>query len=98
MIGGKIKSLRESEALTQEEIAVKVGVSKEFISMVESGKRNPSLAVLSKIASVLSKEASYFMATKRKDFALALRTAQINEKDEEEIRKFKEFWEDYTFL
>ena len=54
MIGEKIKSLRESEALTQEEIAVKVGVSKEFISMVESGKRNPSLEVLSKIASVFS--------------------------------------------
>ena len=98
MIGEKIKSLRESEALTQEEIAVKVGVSKEFISMVESGKRNPSLEVLSKIASVFSKEASYFMDTKREDFALALRTAEVDEKDKEEIRKFKEFCEDYYFL
>ena len=98
MIGEKIKSLRESEALTQEEIAVKVGVSKEFISMVESGKRNPSLEVLSKIASVFSIEASYFMDTKREDFALALRTAEINEKDNEEIRKFKDFCEDYYFL
>ena len=66
--------------------------------MVESGKRNPSLEVLSKIASVFSKEASYFMDTKREDFALALRTAQINEKDKEEIRKSKEFCEDYYFL
>src|SRR3990172_1836886 len=98
MIGEKIKSLRESEALTQEEIAVKVGVSKEFISMVESGKRNPSLEVLSKIASVFSKEASYFMDTKREDFAQALRTAEVDEKDKEEIRKFKEFCEDYYFL
>ena len=98
MIGEKIKNLRESEGLTQEEIAVKVGVSKEFISMVESGKRNPSLGVLSKIASVFSKEASYFMDTKREDFALALRTAEINEKDKDEIMKFKEFCEDYHFL
>src|SRR3989304_9391015 len=98
MIGEKIKNLREAEGLTQEEIAVKGGVSKEFISMVESGKRNPSLGVLSKIASVFSKEASYFMDTKREDFALALRTAQINEKDKDEIRKFKEFCEDYYFL
>src|SRR3972149_1802234 len=98
MIGEKIKSLRESEGLTQEEIAVKAGVSKEFISMVESGKRNPSLDVLSKIASVFSIETSYFMDTKREDFALALRTAEINEKDKDEIRKFKDFCEDYYFL
>src|SRR3972149_7348841 len=98
MIGEKIKSLRESEGLTQEEVAVKVGVSKEFISMIESSKRNPSLDVLSKIASVFSKEASYFMDTKREDFALALRTAEVDEKDKDEIRKFKEFCEDYYFL
>ncbi len=98
MIGEKIKNLRESEGLTQEEVAEKVGVSKEFISMVESGKRNPSLEVLSKIASIFSKEASYFMDTKRDDFALALRTAEINEKDKDEIRKFKDFCEDYYFL
>src|SRR3990172_3448506 len=98
MIGEKIKNLRESEGLTQEEVAVKVGVSKEFISMVESGKRNPSLEVLSKIASVFSKEVSHFLQTPKEDFALALRTAEINEKDKDEIIKYKEFCEYYYFL
>ena len=98
MIGEKIKNLRESDGLTQEEVAEKVGVSKEFISMVESGKRNPSLEVLSKIASIFSMEASYFIDAKREDFALALRTAEVEEKDKEEIMKFKDFCEDYYFL
>ncbi len=98
MIGEKLKNLRESEGLTQQDVAEKVGVSKEFISMVESGKRNPSFEVLSSIAAVFSKEVSHFMETPKEDFALALRTAEINEKDKEEIIEFKDFCEDYYFL
>ena len=44
---------RESLQLRQSDIAERAGVSREFVSMVESGIRVPTLAVLSKLAEAL---------------------------------------------
>jgi transcriptional regulator with XRE-family HTH domain len=48
------KALREKRGLTQEELAGKVGVTKAYISQLESGARkNPSLVVLKRLAKAL---------------------------------------------
>ncbi|MCT2534706.1 helix-turn-helix transcriptional regulator [Aquibacillus koreensis] len=39
----RIKDLRKSKKMTQEELAIKVGVSRQSIIAIESGKYNPSL-------------------------------------------------------
>ena len=45
-IGKKIKKIRKSKEITQEELANLVGVSQAFISSVENNKKNISLDTL----------------------------------------------------
>ena len=49
----RIKELRARYNLTQEELAVKVGVRRETIVFLEKGKYNPSLKLAHDIAKVL---------------------------------------------
>ncbi len=49
----RIKELRARHNLTQEQLAEKVGVRRETILFIESGKYNPSLKLAFQIAKVL---------------------------------------------
>ena len=49
----RIKELRARHNLTQEELADKVGVTRQTMLYIEKGKYNPSLAVAHKVAKVL---------------------------------------------
>jgi transcriptional regulator with XRE-family HTH domain len=49
-----IRQLREQRGLTQEHVAKKAAVTKNYITMLERGKRkNPSLPILKRIADAL---------------------------------------------
>lgn len=48
----RIKELRARFNLTQEELAIKVGVRRETVVYLEKGKYNPSLKLASDIARV----------------------------------------------
>lgn len=52
-LGEKVKKLRKNHGLTQEELAVKIGVSSAYIGFIEQGQRNPSINTADKIARVL---------------------------------------------
>lgn len=49
-IGQIIKILRAAIGLKQKDLAERVGIQPHYLSLVEAGKRDPSLAVLRKIA------------------------------------------------
>lgn len=49
----KIKEFRAKHALTQEELARKVGVRRETIVFLEKGKYNPSLELAHNVAKAL---------------------------------------------
>ena len=49
----KIKELRARHNLTQEQLAEKIGVRRETILFIESGKYNPSLKLAFQIAKEL---------------------------------------------
>ncbi len=49
----KIRELRESKGLTQEELAAKAGVTRKTIFNLETGNTLPNLGVLLAIAAVL---------------------------------------------
>ena len=54
MLSHVLKTLREAKGLTQEELAKRTGVTREYLTMLESGaRRNPSLAVLQRLAKAL---------------------------------------------
>jgi putative transcriptional regulator len=49
----KIRIKRVTQKITQQELAEKANVSRAYISLIEAGKHEPSISVLSKIANAL---------------------------------------------
>jgi putative transcriptional regulator len=52
----KISELRKKLGMTQEELAEKVGVTRQTIISLESGRYNPSLLLAHKITEVLKQK------------------------------------------
>ncbi|MEC1180518.1 helix-turn-helix transcriptional regulator [Metasolibacillus meyeri] len=50
----RIKDLRKAAKMTQEELAIQVGVSRQSIIAIESGKYNPSLELAYNISKVFN--------------------------------------------
>jgi transcriptional regulator with XRE-family HTH domain len=61
IIGGKIKSIRESRNITIDEVAERSGVNREQIERIENNVEIPSLAPLIKIARVLGVRLGTFL-------------------------------------
>ncbi len=59
-IGGRVKKIRERQAMPQKEMAALVGVTPSTISQIESGTIFPSIPALFKIAQVLNVSAAAF--------------------------------------
>ncbi len=53
MIGEKIKTLRETNGLSQRELAEKASVSQGMISQIERGSKSPTIALAQQIADAL---------------------------------------------
>lgn len=56
-----LKQLRTKAELTQEELAAKSGYSREFISMLELGKRQPSLTTTFDLATTFGMSGTEFV-------------------------------------
>ncbi len=61
-VGTNLQKLRRDRGVTQEELAHKAGIHQTYLSGVESGKRNPSIGVLERIANGLGVDVSLFFA------------------------------------
>lgn len=55
----KLKNMRESENLTYQQVADKVGISKEYYWMIENGKRRLTYELAVKIAQVFKSNPDY---------------------------------------
>ncbi len=94
-LGVKLRREREKLALTQEELAKSVGLSSEFISYLEIGKRSPSLESIKRISSYLKKDISFFLEEKEMPFSILFEEVSHNKRASAELKKFKKFCEDY---
>lgn len=52
-IGAKIKKVRKQNGITQEKLAELANIDYSYLNLIESGKRNPPIKRLNKIANVL---------------------------------------------
>lgn len=64
IIGARLRSSREELGLTQDKLAKALHLSAEFISLLELGKRTPSLETLKGITDFFKKDISYFLEAK----------------------------------
>jgi len=60
-LGNKIKSLRESGDISQEDLARKIGLSRVAVSQIEQGNRGIDFLELAKIAEVFKLKTDYFL-------------------------------------
>jgi putative transcriptional regulator len=61
-----IRRLRFERSMTQEELALRTGVSRQTIMSIERGRTNPSVLLAYKIASALSAELTEVFAMEGK--------------------------------
>ena len=64
-VGLNLQRLRRDKNLSQEELAHRAEVHQTYLSGVETGKRNPSIEVLSRIAGALSVDIEEFFKVRR---------------------------------
>jgi transcriptional regulator with XRE-family HTH domain len=53
-VAARIKTLRERRGLTQEQLAERAGVSRTYLARLETGKQDPTLSTIEKLARALS--------------------------------------------
>ena len=53
LIGENIRNLRKTRGLSQEQLALRAEINASYMGQVERGEKNPTIDVLSKIASAL---------------------------------------------
>jgi transcriptional regulator with XRE-family HTH domain len=66
-LGTAIKLIRTSSGLKQKEIASRLGVTSNYISLVESGSREPSISLLKKLARILGVPVGLFFLWEEDD-------------------------------
>jgi len=53
VFGRGLKELRTLKGLTQDDIALECGIDRSFISLIESGKKQPTITTIVSIAAAL---------------------------------------------
>jgi transcriptional regulator with XRE-family HTH domain len=56
--GQAVKAVREQQGVSQEKLAERAEIDRTYVSMIERGKRQPTLEVASRIAKALSTKLS----------------------------------------
>lgn len=60
-LGSNLKKIRTEKGMSQVDIAKELGVNRGFVSSIESGKRNPTLSTITRIAAALGVETSQLL-------------------------------------
>lgn len=53
VVGANVRRLRVERGLTQEHLALDAGIDLTYLGGIERGRRNPSVAVLGRLAAIL---------------------------------------------
>jgi len=94
-LGEKIRQTGESFHLTQDQVSKGTGLSSEFISLIEKGKRNPSLDSIEKISNYLNKNISYFLEENSDPFEKLMKDKELPKSAQSEFKTFKKYCKDY---
>jgi len=98
ILGTRLRGEREIMGITQEALARDVGLSSEFISHLELGKRMPSLETLTTLSDFFKKDVSFFLKEKEEAFNVLLQDERVDKKARAGLRKFKKYCEEYMYL
>lgn len=72
-----LKSLRIREGLTQDELSIKLNISRSSVGMYENGERVPSMEILESFADLFNVDMNYITGTTTEEYYTDLQTKQI---------------------
>src|SRR5512136_1554888 len=98
LLGTRLRRAREETNLSQGAFAKSLGLSSEYISLLESGKRTPSFETLLKVAGFLNKNVSYFFEDRRPVFDALVDRAQADDRLRRDLLKFRATCDRYLEL
>ncbi|HNS06020.1 MAG TPA: XRE family transcriptional regulator [Candidatus Saccharicenans sp.] len=98
LFSARLKKLREDMGLTQEEMGAAVGLSSEYISLLEAGKRTPSIIALSRISRFFQKNVSYFLEVQTDPFEILMSDEKLTPATKEVLTEFRSCCERYLEL
>ena len=81
-LGSTIKRCRTVRTLTLDELAIETGLSKGYLSLVESDQREPGLSAINSIATALDVPIEILVL-------LAARSGELDELSEQRVGKLK---------
>jgi len=65
LLGENVRHYRKSRGMTQEQLAIAAGMERSYVSDLERGTRNPSVAALGRLANALSVDPSTLLIIRR---------------------------------
>lgn len=98
LFAARLRKLREESGLTQEELGEAVGLSSEYISLLEAGKRTPSIIALNRISRYFQKNVSYFLESRDNPFAVLQADERLNSATKRILARFQKICEEYLEL
>ena len=98
LFSARLKKLREDMGLTQEDMGAAVGLSSEYISLLEAGKRTPSIIALSRISRFFQKNVSYFLEVQTDPFEILMSDEKLTPATKEVLTEFRSCCERYLEL
>ena len=93
-IGDKLRTARDNAGLTQAQVETCLGINKAQLSYYENGKREISISILEKLASLYGYEINYFLSDSEivePDVQIAFRGAEVCDEDLQVITWAKTF-------
>lgn len=93
IIGQSIRRIRKSLGITQEELALKIGISPSFLSHVERGTKKASIETIYKVANALDVPIEklfsdlYIPSSKNKNLSFTKKIEMLVKDKDEEYKK-----------
>ena len=69
ILASNVKLYRKSLGLTQEKLAEMINISYNYVALIETGRRFPSLPMLERIADALQKDTLELLSIKKTEIA-----------------------------
>lgn len=83
LLGGRIKVLRISHGMTQEQLAEELGISRQKFARIENGNNSITLDILSKIAEILDVTVNDITKVLNEEPSVSYRANETNSSAEE---------------
>lgn len=69
--GSTFRRLRKEAGLSQQDVATKGGFDRSYVTLIELGKKNPTMTVTEKMASIVSPSVHHFLTELNRDMQIA---------------------------